>query len=139
MAQKVPFGIRYSQGLNRIIMFLMLVMGCIGAAVVIGNFMKGVEEAGGSVNPLIGLLTGLVPIGLFLIPVFLLRKQNALLQRLDESARVYQIIVAVLFVFGFPVGTILFGLNRYYMLFDRETLDACKGQSAQPATPTADH
>ena len=49
---------------------------------------------------------------------------NRGLSKLDRSARIWQIILSVGNLFFFPIGTVLYGISLYFMLFDERTKKA---------------
>ena len=131
MANELPFGVKYSRIINIVSIAMFILVGFCLAGIAVPNFIKGAHQAAEETGrapsdllPLIGTIVGLVAFLIGLIPVFLLVILNKALLKLKENARIWQIVVSCLFLTGFPVGTIMYGISLYYMLFDKETKEA---------------
>jgi hypothetical protein len=64
---------------------------------------------------------GLVISAIGFIPAILILKLNGALKQLKAQARIWQIVLSCLFLLGFPIGTILYGISLYFMAFDNQT------------------
>ena len=131
MANELPFGVKYSRIINMVSIAIFIFVGICLAGIAVPNFIKGAhkaaEEAGRAPSDslaLIGTIVGLAAFLVGLIPVFLLVILNKALLKLKENARIWQIVISWLFLTGFPVGTIMYGISLYYMLFDAKTKEA---------------
>ncbi len=127
MRTEVPFGVKYCRGVNIVSMIILAFLGIWATMIATPVFTEFIAN-----NPLavagtkINILKTQFGIGIFmtifyLIPVIVLFFLNRGLSRLGRISRISQIIVSFLFLFLFPIGTILYGISLYYMLFDKKT------------------
>ena len=119
MANELPSGVKYARTANFISIILFVIIALCLAGIAIPNFIKGAQDAGATeVNPILLVIVGLIAFSICLTPAILLIILNRGLLQLKERARIYQIILSCLFLLGFPLGTILYGISLYFMLFD---------------------
>jgi O-antigen/teichoic acid export membrane protein len=121
MINGLPFGVKYARAINLVSIVLFILIALCLVAIAIPNFIRGAQEAGKEPNPAVVIVFGLIAFTIVLVPAFLLVILNKALLQLKETARVWQIILSCLFLLAFPLGTILYGVCLYFMLFDVKT------------------
>ena len=130
MPQTIPFGVKYSRVINFIAVAFIVFLGIFATVVaspVLTEFLAkhspdgmGNMTSSGRPGLILTIFYGLV----CLIPIVLLIMTNRGLLKLRNSAKVLQIIILILFLFLVPIGTILYGISLYFMLFDKKTKEA---------------
>ena len=135
----IPFGVKYARVLNLIKAVVLIAAGLCFAAIAIPNFIKAAQAHGKTANPLLLLIIGLASSAIGFVPAFLLLRLNKALAQLNKQARVWQILVSVLFLFlslfqGFKgvVGIVAEGISLYFLLLDPKTRTAFENQSSLP-------
>ena len=119
----LPKAVKYCLWANRLTLLTAF-------AVVVGLAYKqyaDIQSQGGSPGILsyVGLVSGLMgTLPMFVTFAIWMLGLNSKLKRLDEKAMTWQVFWSFLFIFAFPVGTILHLPCLYWMLFNRETFEA---------------
>lgn len=114
----VPFGVRYVKTVNT---FFWVVLAGIGGFFLVSFIIVGAFSPP-QPNKALGLgLGGLFVSILCLLPAALLFFLNRSFTRSKPAAQTWQIIVSVLGLFIFPLGTVLYAIALYFMLFDAAT------------------
>jgi len=123
MQQTIPIGVKYSRVINfiaiAIIIFLVIFATKI-ASPVLTEFLEknppkgiNIEISSVKISVMLTIFYSIV----CLIPIIILINANRGLLKLNNSAKVMQTIISILFLFIFPIGTILYGISLYFMLF----------------------
>jgi len=121
VSKKIPFGVQLARVINMITIAFNVVIALLLVAIAIPNFIRAAENAGKTSNPILLTVFAVIMFIAFCIPAILLIILNRALLRLKAIARVWQIVISCIFLFGFPVGTILNGIILYFMFFDKKT------------------
>lgn len=116
-----PFGIKYCKILNYINIFMFISAGVLMSMIAVPNFLKAAQAAGKTANPFLLIIVGFVCPAIASIPCIFLMWLNKGLSRFDNKARIFQIIISLIGLLAFPVGTILYAVSLYFMLFDKNT------------------
>lgn len=124
MTKVLPFGIKLTRTVNLISIVLNFVIAVLLVMIAVPNFIRGAQQAGGQANPVILTVFGIVFFIICSIPAVLLIILNKALWNLKPMARVWQIVISLLLLLAFPVGTILNLAILYFMLFDKKTKEA---------------
>lgn len=124
MNQGQPFGLKYTKAVNLISVFLFVLIALLLATISFTNFVRAAQDAGRPVNLevlMVSGIAGLVTFGIFFLPALILILLNKGLSKRNKKARMWQIILSCFFLLGFPLGTVLYGISLYFMLFDSKT------------------
>ena len=122
MENNLPLGIRLIIIINRIQMALCAISIAISGVLLWNYLSNEFSPAGSSVTDyLIFSCILLLMLIICAIPLIILYSLNKKILLLDESARLYQIIVSCFFILCFPLGTILYALVLYHIYCDPET------------------
>lgn len=129
MNTSLPTGIIYSRVINVLQIIFLVLTACLLLFVptFILNILPAEELlADSSVVPEQAVRSFLQGIFVFLAVLFLVSAGgiyfiNKGLAKLSETARVWQIILAIFSLLYFPIGTILYGVSLYFMLCDAGT------------------
>ena len=115
------FGIKYCKVLNYINIFVFISTGVLMSMIAVPNFVKAAQAAGKTANPFLLIIVGLICLTIASIPAVLLMWLNKELSRFNNKARIFQIIISLIGLLAFPIGTILSMVSLYFMLFDKNT------------------
>ena len=124
MDGKMPVGIQIARALNFVVIIFSFVMGILMAMIAVPNFIQAAIKAGKHAHLVVLIIIGIISFAIGSIPAILLIFLNRSLKQLRKSARVWQIIVSCLMLLWFPIGTVLFLLVLYFLLFNTETKEA---------------
>jgi len=120
MSEGKPFGIKYVVTINYLMMAF-CVVAIVGAVVRSFTGMQGGQE---SFN--LNLIAAAIGFGG--VPAVILFFINRALSRLNPKGRISQIVLSCILVLAVPVGTVLYGISIYFMLFDPKTKAAFKNR-----------
>ena len=134
MSVSLPVGVKYARVINIVTMVWNVVVAVLLLMIFTPNFIRGAETAGGKANIPVLIISAVFIFALLLVPAALLFILNKALLRLKETARIWQIVASCIFLLGFPLGTILYGIGLYFMLFDEATKKAFTSRE-EVATP----
>ena len=129
MNQTLPTGVIFAKIINilqivilvAMALFLLFLPGIIFKFIPAENFqeissgmpLENVKSIILGIAVFLGLLSLVSAAGIYFI--------NRGLSQLNRSARIWHIILAVFSLFYFPIGTILYGISLYFMLFEDTT------------------
>lgn len=134
MEKVMPFGVKFTRIVNVVSIISNFIVSILLVMIAIPNFIKAAQHVGKQANPILMLILGLAIFLLFSIPAFVLIIINKLLGLLKQKAMIWQIALSIILLFVFPIGTILYGVVLYFMIFDKKTKEAFDIDITLPAS-----
>ena len=133
MKPELPTGVKYAIILNWISVVVYFICGILLVLIVVPILLRGAANTGKEMSGIVTLLIVLGLLAIFYIPAILLIILNKALANLKDTARIWQIIISFLGIFGFPIGTIVYGICLYFLFFDEKTKEAFKANYIAPS------
>jgi hypothetical protein len=121
MTQAIPFGVKYCRIVNLVTAAIFVVMGVLLAAIAVPNFIQAAQKAGKSPNPVLTVIVALPFFAIGALPAWGLLALNRGLSMLSQRAKAWQAVLSLIFLLGFPVGTLLHAGVLYFLFLDEET------------------
>ena len=120
----IPTGVKVTRIINFILVGLSAVVGVLMAMIAVPNIIKAAQNAGAQANIIVLIIVGLISFAIGFIPGTALIFVNKGLKNLAKKARIVQIVISCLFLFAFPVGTVLNIPILCFMILDKKTKEA---------------
>lgn len=137
MTKDLPIGVQFARVVNVITIVLIFLFAFILVLTTMPILARAMNGLGYIWPAWVYLAIGAAAFIIISVPAYLVMLLNKALGELRQAARVWQIALSCIFVFFFPIGTVINILLLYYMLFDPNTIEHFTPKEKNDNTGTA--